>query len=74
MEEYPIDAAVHIVVKDVDKRRKVQGPIQAVIWHPLEQLTGYVVVQSAVPLLLDEVILHFQGIWSCRFRVRGKGS
>ena len=54
---------VHIIVKNVDKWKNLQDPKHAVIWHPLDQLTGYVIVQSLIPLLLDEVTLLFQGIW-----------
>lgn len=58
-----MDPTVHIVVKDVTERQRFQEPARKRIWHPLEQLTGYIIVRSSVPLFLDEAVLEFQGIY-----------
>ena len=62
-----MDPTVHIIIKDVDKRRDCQVPGQRVVWHPLEQFTGYTIVKTVVDLLFDEVTLLFQGIWGCKY-------
>ncbi len=58
-----MDPTVQIVIEDFTERQRLSASAQERIWHPLEQIKGYIIVRSSVPLLLDEVVLDFQGIY-----------
>lgn len=73
MEQRLADPTIRILVDDIHKRHTLSSTAEAVTWHPLERLMGCVVIQSTIPLILDEVTIQFKGISLYHFHLSNSG-
>lgn len=65
----PEDISIRIVVKELRKRQTPFDSAETVVWHPLDRLKGYALIQSKVPLTFGKVTICLEGIYLFHQRV-----
>jgi hypothetical protein len=64
---------IRIVVKDSHKRRDPLDPEDTVVWHTLDRLEGYVIIQTSALLMFDKTDMRLEGIRLYFVHASGRG-
>jgi hypothetical protein len=64
MADKALSTLLRVDVNDFSKDQNPSNSERRVIWHPLEQMNGHIVIKSPRVLDIEKISVYFEGIWA----------